>query len=92
MGSLHVLAEPEAEVFMESGILKRLLDETVAHTMTQTLVSPRTTLNGTLVPANASPQSFVPRAVFLNPEEYKSWLRSLEAGPDSDQASGTPTV
>lgn len=46
--------------FTESGLLERLLDETVALAITQKLVSH----HGTLVPANASHKSFVPMEVF----------------------------
>lgn len=46
--------------FMESGLLERLFDETVALAIKQKLVSHHTTLDGTLVQANASHKSFVP--------------------------------
>lgn len=80
--------------FTESGLLEQLFDETVALAMTQKLVSPHTTLDGTLVQANASHKSFVPMEVFLKPEEYKRRIRSLDAGPEQhpDQDPGNPTV
>jgi transposase len=80
--------------FTESGLLEQLFDETVALAITQKLVSPHTTLDGTLVQANASHKSFVPMEVFLKPEEYKRRIRSLEAGPEQhqDQDPGNPTV
>lgn len=80
--------------FTESGLLERLFDETVALAIKQKLVSPHTTLDGTLVQANASHKSFVPMEVFLKPEEYKRRIRSLEAGlePNQDQDRGNPTV
>ena len=55
--------------FTESGLLERLFDETVALAVTQKLVSHHTTLDGTLVQANASHKSFVPMEVFLKPDE-----------------------
>lgn len=80
--------------FTESGLLERLFDETVALAITQRLVSHHTTLDGTLVQANASHKSFVPMEVFLKPEEYKRRIRSLDAGPEQhqDQDPGNPTV
>ncbi len=72
--------------FNESGLLEQLFDETVALAITRKLVSPHTTLDGTLVQANAAHKSFVPIEVFLKPEEYKKRIRSL------DQDSGNPTV
>lgn len=72
--------------FDESGLLEQLFDETVALAITRKLVSPHTTLDGTLVQANAAHKSFVPIEVFLKPEEYKKRIRSL------DQDSGNPTV
>ena len=78
--------------FTKSGLLERLFDETVALAIKQKLVSPHTTLDGTLVQANASHKSFVPIEVFLKPEEYKRRIRSLEAEPEPDQDSGNPTV
>lgn len=78
--------------FTESGLLERLFDETVALAIKQQLVSHHTTLDGTLVQANASHKSFVPMEVFLKPEEYKRRIRSLDAGPEPDQDPGNPTV
>ncbi|MDF0642522.1 MAG: transposase [Nitrospira sp.] len=78
--------------FTESGLLERLFDETVAVAIKQQLVSQHTTLDGTLVQANASHKSFVPREVFLKPEEYKWRIRSLDAGPEPDQDPGNPTI
>lgn len=78
--------------FTESGLLERLFDETVARAIQQKLVSPHTTLDGTLVQANASHKSFVPIEVFLKPEDYKRRIRSLDAGPESDPDAGNPTV
>jgi transposase len=78
--------------FTESGLLERLFDETVALAITQKLVSHHTTLDGTLVQANASHKSFAPMEVFLKPAEYKRRIRSLDAGPAPDQDPGNPTV
>ena len=78
--------------FTESGLLERWFDETVALAIKQKLVSHHTTLDGTLVQANASHKSFVPMEVFLKPEEYKQRIRSLDAGPEPDQDPGNPTV
>jgi transposase len=72
--------------FTESGLLEQLFDETVALAVKQKLVSPHTTLDGTLVQANASHKSFVPIEVFLKPEDYKKRIRSL------DQDPGNPTI
>jgi transposase len=77
--------------FTESGLLERLFDETVAVAIQQKLVSPHTTLDGTLVQANASHKSFVPIEVFLKPEEYKQRIRSLDQAQDH-QDPGNPTV
>ena len=76
--------------FTERGLLARLFDETVAIAIKQQLVSHHTTLDGTLVQANASHKSFVPIEVFLKPEEYKQRIRSLDQQPDPDP--GNPTV
>jgi transposase len=76
--------------FTESGLLEQLFDETVAFAMKQKLVSLHTTLDGTLVQANASQKSFVPIEVFLNPEEYKQRIRSLDQTQDQDP--GNPTI
>jgi transposase len=76
--------------FTESGLLEQLFDETVALAIKQKRVSPHTTLDGTLVQANASQKSFVPIEVFLNPEDYKKRIRSLDQQPDPDP--GNPTV
>jgi transposase len=76
--------------FTKSGLLERLFDETVAVAITQKLVSHHTTLDGTLVQANASHKSFVPIEVFLKPEDYKKRIRSLDQTPDSDP--GNPTL
>jgi transposase len=78
--------------FTESGLLERLFDETVALAIKQHLVSHHTTLDGTLVQANASHKSFVPLEVFLKPAEYKRRIRSLDAGPERDPDPGNPTV
>ena len=78
--------------FTESGLLERLFDETVALAITQKLVSHHTTLDGTLVQANASHKSFVPMEVFLKPEDNKKRIRSLDAGSEPDQDPGNPTV
>ncbi len=78
--------------FTESGLLERLFDETVAVAIKQKLVSHHTTLDGTLVQAKASHKSFVPMEVFLKPEDYKKRSRSLDAGSESDQDPGNPTV
>ncbi len=76
--------------FTESGLLEQLFDESVAFAMKQKLVSLHTTLDGTLVQANASQKSFVPIEVFLNPEEYKQRIRSLDQTQDPDP--GNPTI
>jgi len=76
--------------FTESGLLEQLFDESVALAIKKRLVSPHTTLDGTLVQANASHKSFVPIEVFLKPEEYKKRIRSLDATPVQDP--GNPTV
>ena len=76
--------------FTESGLLEQLFDETVALAITPKLVSPHTTLDGTLVQANASQKSFVPIEVFLKPEDYKKRIRSLDPTPDQDP--GNPTI
>lgn len=76
--------------FTESGLLEQVFDETVAFAMKQKLVSLHTTLDGTLVQANASQKSFVPIEVFLNPEEYKQRIRSLDQQQEQDP--GNPTI
>ena len=48
--------------FTESGLLEQWFDETLA--VKQKLVSMHTTLDGTLLPANASQKNFVPIEVF----------------------------
>lgn len=69
----------------ERGRLERFFEETVVLAITQKRVSYHTTLDGTLVQANASHKSFVPIEVYLKPEEYKQRIRSLaqtvESGP-----------
>jgi hypothetical protein len=55
-----------------------LRDETVAVAMKQQLVSMHTTLDGTLVQANASHKRVVPIEVFLKPEECKQRIRLLD--------------
>ena len=72
--------------FNASGLLEQLFDETVALAIKRQLVSQHTTLDGTLVQANASQKSFVPIEVFLTPDAYKKRIRSL------DQDPGNPTV
>ncbi|MEO8047392.1 MAG: transposase [Nitrospirota bacterium] len=69
--------------FNESGLLEQLFDETVAHAIKRKLVSPYTTLDGTLVQANASHKSFVPIDAFLTPDAYKTRIRSLDQDPDN---------
>lgn len=76
--------------FTESGLLEQLFDETVAVAIKQKLVSSHTTLDGTLVQANASQKSVVPIEVFMKPEDYKKRIRSLDQQPDPDP--GNPTV
>lgn len=78
--------------FPESGLLEQFFDETVALAIKQKLVSHHTTLDGTVVQANASHKSFVPMEVFLKPAEYKRRIRSLDAGSEPDQDPGNPTV
>jgi len=77
--------------FTESGLLERLFDETVTLAIKQKLVSHHTTLDGTLVQANASHKSFVPIEVFLKPEEYKRRIRLLDVEPDLDSGNLTVT-
>jgi transposase len=74
----------------ESGLLERLFDETVAIATKQKRVSHQTTLDGTLVQANASHKRFMPSEVFLKPEEYKQRIRSLDQ--TSNQDPGNPTI
>lgn len=76
--------------FMESGLLERLFDETVALAIKQKLVSHHTTLDGTLVQANASHKSFVPIEVFLKPEEYKKRIQSLDGGRSQTKIRAIP--
>ncbi len=78
--------------FTKSGLLERLFDETVALAIKQKLVSPHTTLDGTLVQANASHKSFVPMEVFLKPDEYKRRIRSLDQSREEASDPGNPTV
>jgi transposase len=78
--------------FTKSGLLERLFDETVALAINQKLVSPHTTLDGTLVQANASHKSFVPMEVFLKPDEYKRRIRSLDQSGEEASDPGNPTV
>jgi len=78
--------------FTKSGLLERLFDETVALAIKQKLVSPHTTLDGTLVQANASHKSFVPMEVFLKPDEYKRRIRSLDQSGEEASDPGNPTV
>lgn len=72
--------------FDESGIMEKLFDETVALALKHKLVSNHTTLDGTLVKANASQKSFVPIEVFMKPSEYKKRIRML------DEDSGNSTI
>jgi transposase len=76
--------------FTESGLLEQLFDETIALAIKRKLVSHHTTLDGTLVQANASHKSFVPIEVFLKPEDYKKRIRSLDQTPEPDP--GNPTI
>lgn len=78
--------------FTKSGLLERLFDETVALAIKQKLVSSHTTLDGTLVQANASHKSFVPMEVFLKPDEYKRRIRSLDQSGEKASDPGNPTV
>ena len=78
--------------FTKSGLLERLFDETVALAIKQKLVSSHTTLDGTLVQANASHKSFVPMEVFLKPDEYKRRIRSLDQSGEEASDPGNPTV
>jgi len=73
--------------FTKSGLLEQLFDETVALAIKQKLLSPHTTLDGTLVQANASHKSVVPSEVFLKPEDYKKRIRSLDQMPDQDPSN-----
>ena len=61
--------------FTKSGLLEQLFDETVALAIKQKLVSQHTTLDGTLVQANASQKSFVPIEVCLRREDYNRRMR-----------------
>lgn len=72
--------------FDQSGMMEKLFDETVSLAIEKGLISDHTTLDGTLVKANASHKSFVPIEVFLKPKEYKKRIRML----DSDE--GNPTI
>ena len=74
----------------ESGLLEQLFDETVALAIKQKLVSPHTTLDGTLGQAKASQKSFVPIEGVLKPEDSKKRIRSVDPTPDQDP--GNPTV
>ena len=67
-----------------------MFDDTVALAIKQKLVSQHTTLDGTLVQANASHKSFVPIEVVLKSEEYKQRIRALDPQPDQDP--GNPTI
>jgi transposase len=78
--------------FTKSGFLERLFDETVTFAIKQKLVSPHTTLDGTLVQANASHKSFVPMEVFLKPDEYKRRIRSLDHSGEEAPDPGNPTI
>lgn len=78
--------------FTKSGLLERLVDETVAFAIKQQLVSPHTTLDGTLVQANASHKRFVPMEVFLKPDEYKRRIRSFDQSGDQAPDPGNPTI
>lgn len=77
--------------FTKSGLLEQLFDETVALAIKQKFLSPHTTLDGTLVQANASRKSVVPSEVFLKPEDYKKRIRSLDQMPDQDPSNPTIT-
>lgn len=72
--------------FDKSGIMEKLFDETVKLAVEKKLVSDHTTLDGTLVKANASQKSFVPIEVFMKPSEYKKRIRSL------DEDESNPTI
>ena len=72
--------------FNTSGLLEQLFDETVALAIKRKLVSHHTTLDGTLVQANASHKSFVPIEVSLTPDAYKKRIQSLY------QDTGNPSV
>lgn len=71
--------------FDESGIMEKLFDETVAMAVKHKLVSEHTTLDGSLVKANASHKSFVPIEVFMKPSDYKKRIRML----DEDEGNRT---
>ena len=64
--------------FDASGVLERLFDETVKRAMSEGLVSPHVSADGTLVRANASYKSFVPIEVAMDPAEYKRRLRAQD--------------
>lgn len=76
--------------FNESGILEKLFDETVAVALKKGFVSNHTSMDGTLVKANASHKSFVPIEVFLKPSEYKKRIRSLDS--EKEDEPGNPTI
>lgn len=72
--------------FNESGVLEKLFDETVGLAIKKGLVSQHSSVDGSLVKANASQKSFVAIEVFMKPEEYKKRIRCL------DEDEGNPTV
>jgi len=80
--------------FNESGILEKLFDTTVSLAIKRGLVSNHTSVDGTLVKANASHKSFVPIEVLMTPSEYKKRIRTLDENSDDkgDGDSGNPTV
>jgi hypothetical protein len=78
--------------FTKSGLLEQLFDETVAFAITQKLVFPHTTPDGTRVQANASHKSFVPMEVVLKPDEYKRRIRSLDQSGEQAPDPGHPPI
>ncbi len=72
--------------FNDSGVLEKLFDETVGLAIKKGLVSQHSSVDGSLVKANASQKSFVSIEVFMKPEEYKKRIRCL------DEDEGNPTI
>ncbi len=81
--------------FDGSGVLEKLFDETVHRAFAEKLISLHVSADGTLVRANASSKSFVPREVAMGGEEYKKKLREEDREderPKGDLDRGNPTA
>jgi transposase len=79
--------------FDQSGVLKKLFDQTVKRALQESLISRHLGADGTLVRANTSFKSFVPIEVAMDPEEYKKRLRSSDdEDHEGPQDPGNPTV